>query len=209
MDGGLVPIVPGAILFDLMNGGDKDWGGETPYRALGAKAVTNAALDFALGTAGAGYGAAAGNSLDPDADPAAPTAQGGPIVPVDRASFNSPEAGAQPRQGNDADADDNGEEGWIGTPNDLAPGALTTNPDSEDVDLAPGAMTTNANDPIISGRIEGDPSRVDAGDRAAYDAHRADCLLLWIWEHGAASVFPLGRATLSLSDRCHTCRQIV
>jgi L-aminopeptidase/D-esterase-like protein len=55
-----VPIVPGAILFDLMNGGAKDWGEETPYRALGAKAVVNASLDFALGNAGAGYGATAG-----------------------------------------------------------------------------------------------------------------------------------------------------
>jgi len=55
-----VPIVPGAILFDLMNGGDKTWGEETPYRVLGAKAVTDASLDFALGNAGAGYGATAG-----------------------------------------------------------------------------------------------------------------------------------------------------
>jgi L-aminopeptidase/D-esterase-like protein len=55
-----VPIVPGAILFDLMNGGDKNWGDETPYRALGAKTVLNAGLDFALGNAGAGYGATAG-----------------------------------------------------------------------------------------------------------------------------------------------------
>lgn len=55
-----VPIVPGAILFDLANGGDKSWGDETPYRVLGAKAVVNASLDFALGNAGAGYGATAG-----------------------------------------------------------------------------------------------------------------------------------------------------
>ncbi len=55
-----VPIVPGAILFDLMNGGEKNWDDETPYRALGAQAVRNASLDFALGNAGAGYGAAAG-----------------------------------------------------------------------------------------------------------------------------------------------------
>ena len=34
-----VPIVPGAILFDLANGGDKDWGDEPPYRALGRKAA--------------------------------------------------------------------------------------------------------------------------------------------------------------------------
>lgn len=55
-----VPIVPGAILFDLVNGGEKDWGEESPYRALGAAAVEAAAEDFALGTSGAGYGAVAG-----------------------------------------------------------------------------------------------------------------------------------------------------
>jgi L-aminopeptidase/D-esterase-like protein len=54
------PIVPGAILFDLANGGDKAWGEDPPYRALGRAAVDAAALDFALGTAGAGYGAMAG-----------------------------------------------------------------------------------------------------------------------------------------------------
>ncbi len=59
--GGLrLPIVPGAILFDMANGGDKDWGAETPYRALGRKAAEAAGLDFALGNAGAGLGARAG-----------------------------------------------------------------------------------------------------------------------------------------------------
>ncbi len=56
----LVPIVSGAILFDLANGGNKEWGDMPPYRALGRRAVENAALDFALGNAGAGYGAQAG-----------------------------------------------------------------------------------------------------------------------------------------------------
>lgn len=55
-----VPIVPGAILFDLLNGGDKDWGDETPYRALGHAACENAGAEFALGNAGAGLGATAG-----------------------------------------------------------------------------------------------------------------------------------------------------
>jgi L-aminopeptidase/D-esterase-like protein len=55
-----VPIVPGAILFDLTNGGDKNWGAETPYRALGRAAAENAGSDFALGNAGAGLGARAG-----------------------------------------------------------------------------------------------------------------------------------------------------
>jgi L-aminopeptidase/D-esterase-like protein len=56
----LVPIVPGAILFDLANGGDKDWGDANPYRALGLQAAKAAGLDFKLGNAGAGYGANAG-----------------------------------------------------------------------------------------------------------------------------------------------------
>lgn len=53
-----VPIVPGAILFDLLNGGNKDWD-ENPYRALGRAAFENASDTFALGTAGAGTGALA------------------------------------------------------------------------------------------------------------------------------------------------------
>jgi L-aminopeptidase/D-esterase-like protein len=52
-----IPIVPGAILIDLMNGGDKDWGLYPPYRELGYKAAVSAAIDFALGTVGAGTGA--------------------------------------------------------------------------------------------------------------------------------------------------------
>ena len=52
----LVPIVPGAIVFDLINGGDKDWG-ENPYKRLGSEAVAAAGDSFALGTAGAGTGA--------------------------------------------------------------------------------------------------------------------------------------------------------
>jgi D-aminopeptidase len=51
-----VPIVPGAIVFDLLNGGQKDWA-RNPYPALGRKALAAAAADFALGTAGAGAGA--------------------------------------------------------------------------------------------------------------------------------------------------------
>lgn len=54
-----VPIVPGAIVFDLLNGGDKGWT-ESPYPALGRRAFDSAAPDFALGTAGAGYGAMTG-----------------------------------------------------------------------------------------------------------------------------------------------------
>ncbi|PSJ59689.1 P1 family peptidase [Pseudaminobacter soli (ex Li et al. 2025)] len=52
-----IPIVPGAILFDLINGGDKNWGRYPPYRELGYEAVQDVALDFEIGTAGAGTGA--------------------------------------------------------------------------------------------------------------------------------------------------------
>lgn len=51
-----VPIVPAAIIFDLLNNGQKAWA-ENPYPALGLDALGNIAHDFALGTAGAGTGA--------------------------------------------------------------------------------------------------------------------------------------------------------
>ena len=53
----VVPIVPAAILFDLTNGGDKNWGRYPPYRELGYEAARLAAADFAIGTQGAGTGA--------------------------------------------------------------------------------------------------------------------------------------------------------
>ncbi|MDR3470134.1 MAG: P1 family peptidase [Devosia sp.] len=56
----IVPIVPGAILFDLINGGDKNWI-DNPYRLLGEQALAAAAETFALGTAGAGTGALTAN----------------------------------------------------------------------------------------------------------------------------------------------------
>ena len=55
-----LPIVPGAILFDIANGGDKNWGREAPYRRLGELACEKASTRFALGNAGAGLGAVAG-----------------------------------------------------------------------------------------------------------------------------------------------------
>ena len=52
-----VPIVPAAILFDLRNGGDKDWDRYPPYRELGYDAARAASQNFEIGTAGAGTGA--------------------------------------------------------------------------------------------------------------------------------------------------------
>lgn len=54
-----VPIVPAAILFDLLNGGDKGWR-DNPYSDLGQRALRAAGRDFAIGTAGAGRGALSG-----------------------------------------------------------------------------------------------------------------------------------------------------
>ncbi|CAO4175029.1 P1 family peptidase [Methylorubrum populi] len=57
-----VPIVPGAILFDLLNGGDKAWGRFPPYRDLGYAAAIGAQGEaFALGSIGAGFGARTAN----------------------------------------------------------------------------------------------------------------------------------------------------
>ena len=53
-----VPIVPGAALFDLLSGGDKNWGRHAPYRELGYAAAAAADTGFALGSVGAGLGAA-------------------------------------------------------------------------------------------------------------------------------------------------------
>jgi L-aminopeptidase/D-esterase-like protein len=57
----LIPIVPGAIMFDLLNGGDKAWGRFAPYRDLGYAAAAATSADFALGSAGAGLGATTAN----------------------------------------------------------------------------------------------------------------------------------------------------
>jgi L-aminopeptidase/D-esterase-like protein len=57
----LIPIVPGAICFDLLNGGDKAWGRFAPYRDLAYAAAAAATTHFALGSVGAGLGATTAN----------------------------------------------------------------------------------------------------------------------------------------------------
>lgn len=56
-----VPLVPSAILFDLINGGNKDWGRFSPYRDMGYQAVLNVKTEFELGSVGAGTGALCAN----------------------------------------------------------------------------------------------------------------------------------------------------
>lgn len=55
-----IPIVPAAVLHDLANRGDKNWGLEPPYRELGMRATRTVGVDFKLGATGAGRGARAG-----------------------------------------------------------------------------------------------------------------------------------------------------
>jgi len=57
----VIPIVPGAICFDLLNGGNKAWGRFPPYRDLAYAAASVAGTDFALGSVGAGLGATTAN----------------------------------------------------------------------------------------------------------------------------------------------------
>jgi len=57
----VIPIVPGAICFDLLNGGNKAWGRFPPYRDLAYAAASAASSDFALGSVGAGLGATTAN----------------------------------------------------------------------------------------------------------------------------------------------------
>jgi L-aminopeptidase/D-esterase-like protein len=59
--GAVIPIVPGAICFDLLNGGNKNWGRFAPYRDLGYAAAAGATTSFALGSVGAGLGALTAN----------------------------------------------------------------------------------------------------------------------------------------------------
>src|SRR5258705_4491852 len=57
----VIPIVTGAICFDLLNGGNKAWGRFSPYRDLGYAAAAAAGADFAIGSVGAGLGATTAN----------------------------------------------------------------------------------------------------------------------------------------------------
>ena len=72
----VAPVVPAAILFDLTNGGRKDWGLSPPYRDLGLAAARAADQTVALGAAGAGHGATAGGLKGGVGSASAVTAEG-------------------------------------------------------------------------------------------------------------------------------------
>ena len=78
----VIPLVPGAIVFDLINGGDKNWGRFSPYRDLGYAAAAAAGKDFALGSAGGGLGATTTNFKGEVGSASAKTADGVTVAAI-------------------------------------------------------------------------------------------------------------------------------
>jgi len=114
-----VPIVPGAILFDLLNGGDKGWEEHPPYHRLGRAALEDAeanGLDFPLGSVGAGTGCTTATVKGGLGSASAVTASGhvvGAIVAVNAAG--SPLFGVGPHL-RAAPYEKDGEFGGLGLP---------------------------------------------------------------------------------------------
>ncbi|HET9817127.1 MAG TPA: P1 family peptidase [Xanthobacteraceae bacterium] len=120
-----VPLVCGASLFDLLNGGDKNWGRFAPYRDLGYGAAAHAGKSFALGTAGAGFGATTINLKGGVGSASAVTRDGhtvGALVAVN--ACGSANVGAGPHFWA-APFEVDGEFGGLGFPRTVPPAALT------------------------------------------------------------------------------------
>ena len=120
-----VPLVCGASLFDLLNGGDKNWGRFAPYRDLGYSAAAHAGKSFALGTAGAGFGATTINLKSGVGSASAVTRDGhtvGALVAVN--ACGSANVGAGPHFWA-APFEVDGEFGGLGFPRTVPPAALT------------------------------------------------------------------------------------
>ncbi len=119
-----VPIVPGAILFDLLSGGDKDWGRYPPYREFGYDAAKSAGGDAALGSVGAGLGATTVNLKGGIGQASAQTRDGlmvGALVAVNAAGSVTIGDGAQFWA---APFEQNNEFGGRGWPSSFPPDAL-------------------------------------------------------------------------------------
>jgi len=135
-----VPIVPGAVLFDLVNGGDKNWGRFPPYRDLGYAAANSASLDFELGTVGAGTGATTVNLKGGLGSASMMSASGhtvGALVAVNACGSTNISGGPHFWA---AQFEQNGEFGDLGLPNPLPP--VPARPELKG--LPPGANTTIA-----------------------------------------------------------------
>lgn len=141
-----VPIVPAAILFDLLNGGDKDWGQAAPYRDLGRAACEEAARIFALGSVGAGTGATTANLKGGLGSASAELENGatvGALVAVNALGRvtvgDGPHFWAAPFE---LGLDTGGEFGGLGLPSPLPAGATAVRTKLDT--LKPGANTTIA-----------------------------------------------------------------
>lgn len=147
--GVMVPIVPGAIIFDLSNGGDKNWGRRPPYWELGYEAAAAARPGaFELGTIGAGYGATTANLKGGVGSASARTASGftvGAIVAVNAVGCatvgEGPHFWAAPYE-------QNGEFGGLGLPSAIPPEALR--PRIKTADPANTTIAIVATDALIT-----------------------------------------------------------
>ena len=75
-----IPIVPCAILFDMRNEGNKEWGRYPPYRELGYAATEACSDCVELGRAGAAFGARTANTPGGFGMASAQLAGGGQIM---------------------------------------------------------------------------------------------------------------------------------
>src|SRR5437763_1301468 len=117
----------GLALFDLLNGGDKNWGRFAPYRDLGYSAAAHAGKGFALGTAGAGFGATTINLKGGVGSASAVTRDGhtvGALVAVN--ACGSANVGAGPHF-LAAPFEIDGEFGGVGFPQTVPSATLTPN----------------------------------------------------------------------------------
>ncbi len=120
-----VPIVPGAILFDLLNGGNKGWARQPPYFDLGFAAAEANSLDFDLGSVGAGLGATTVNLKGGIGSTSARTSSGytvGALVAINAVGSvtigDGPHFWAAPFEQYVNGA---GEFGWLGSPARVSP----------------------------------------------------------------------------------------
>ncbi len=143
-----VPIVPAAILFDLLSGGDKGWGRYPPYRELGYAAAATAAasaaagLDFALGSVGAGTGATTATCKGGLGSASAQSADGHTVAALAAANAAGSTLVGRGPWFWAAPFEVNGEFGGRGLPVRLPPGALDP--------LTKGSARTNTTLAIVA-----------------------------------------------------------
>ena len=190
-----VPIVPGAILFDLLSGGDKNWGRYPPYRELAYAAAANAEADFALGSVGAGTGATTVNLKGGLGSASAVTSDGftiGALAAVNAAGSvvvgDGPWFWAAPFE-------QDSEFGGLGFPSSLPPDAL--NPRTKGALRVATALVVVATDALLT-KAQAKRLAVTAQDglaRASYPVHTSlDGDVVFAAATGAK---PLGEPTLA------------